>query len=161
MHLITLNSLIFLSFSVHLITTTTLIFLSSLTLVNPRGLATGEPAAASWRGTRDPSFAGTSYSGGGKESIYGGKGGGKGGGGGGGGGDICYAFQKGECSRGSACKYSHDIGGSSGGGGGGGSSSSVGVGSKRPFEGGGSSSGGASSRPRHEIGGIGGMNRTR
>ena len=122
-------------------------------------IAMGEPSAASWRGTRDPSFAGTNYGGGGgKESIYGKSGGG----GGGGGGDICYAFQKGDCTRGSACKYSHDIGGGGGRGGSssGSSSSSVGVGSKRPLEGG-SSTGGASFRPRQEIGGIGGMNRRR
>jgi hypothetical protein len=33
--------------------------------------------------------------------------GGKGGGKGGGGGGVCYAFQKGECSRGDGCRFSH------------------------------------------------------
>ena len=38
----------------------------------------------------------------------GGKGGGKGDGGKGkGGGGVCYAFQKGECSRGDSCRFSH------------------------------------------------------
>ena len=47
-------------------------------------------------------------------SSSGGGGGRGGGGGGGGGGGVCFAFQKGECSRGDACRFSHD---SSGGGG--------------------------------------------
>lgn len=32
-------------------------------------------------------------------------------GGGGGGAGVCYAFQKGECTRGSGCRFSHDNGG--------------------------------------------------
>eukprot|EP00961_Rhodomonas_salina_P068999 926414-Rhodomonas_salina.2 len=35
----------------------------------------------------------------------GGRGGGRGGGGGGGG--VCYAFQKGECTRGDSCRFAH------------------------------------------------------
>mmetsp|Transcript_12290 Transcript_12290/g.30605 ORF Transcript_12290/g.30605 Transcript_12290/m.30605 type:complete len:193 (-) Transcript_12290:317-895(-) len=46
-------------------------------------------------------------------------GGGFGGGGGGGGGE-CYDFQKGRCTRGSSCKFSHGTGDSGGGYGGGG-----------------------------------------
>ena len=38
----------------------------------------------------------------------------------GGGGGVCYAFQKGDCSRGSACRFSHEGGGGGGGGYGGG-----------------------------------------
>lgn len=49
---------------------------------------------------------------------YGGGGGGYGGGGGGAQG-VCYSFQKGECTRGSSCRYSHEGGGGGGGGGGG------------------------------------------
>ena len=36
-------------------------------------------------------------------------------GGGGGGGGTCYAFQKGECTRGSGCRFSHEGGGGGGG----------------------------------------------
>ena len=58
-----------------------------------------------------------------KKDRMGGGGGGGGdrrGGGGGGGGGTCYAFQKGECSRGSSCKFSHSgRGGGHGRGGGG------------------------------------------
>ena len=52
----------------------------------------------------------------GEEGGGGGKGKGKGGGkgkgkgkgdGGGSGGGVCYAFQKGECTRGAACRFSH------------------------------------------------------
>eukprot|EP01041_Mallomonas_annulata_P005010 gene5010-10024_t len=57
----------------------------------------------------------------------GGRGGGRGGGGGygdrgggGGGGGVCYAFQKGNCDRGSSCRFSHEGGGGGGGGRGGG-----------------------------------------
>jgi hypothetical protein len=35
--------------------------------------------------------------------------------GGGGGGGTCYAFQKGECTRGSGCRFSHEGGGGGGG----------------------------------------------
>ena len=46
-----------------------------------------------------------------------GDGGGKGkGGGGGGGGGVCYAFQKGECSYGSSCRFAHVIDSGEGGG---------------------------------------------
>ena len=49
-------------------------------------------------------------------SITLGYGGGGGGGyqGGGGGSGACYAFQKGECTRGSGCRFSHDGGGGGG-----------------------------------------------
>merc|ERR1719148_526757 len=59
----------------------------------------------------------------------GGYGGGMGGGGGGGGYGVCYDFQKGQCTRGPACRFAHDngqggfggdMGGMGGGGGGGG-----------------------------------------
>ena len=39
--------------------------------------------------------------------------------GGGGGGGTCYAFQKGDCTRGSGCRFSHEGGGGGGGGRGG------------------------------------------
>lgn len=46
---------------------------------------------------------------------YGDRGGGGGGyQGGGGGAGVCYAFQKGECTRGSGCRFSHDNGGGGG-----------------------------------------------
>jgi cleavage and polyadenylation specificity factor subunit 4 len=38
---------------------------------------------------------------------FGGRGGGRGGGEGRGGGGVCYAFQKGNCDRGSSCRFSH------------------------------------------------------
>lgn len=41
----------------------------------------------------------------GDRGSFGGRGGDRNGGGGGGG--VCYAFQKGECTRGSGCRYSH------------------------------------------------------
>ena len=45
--------------------------------------------------------------------------GGRGGGGrGGGGAPVCYANQRGECTRGADCRFSHDGGGGGGGGGG-------------------------------------------
>ena len=37
-----------------------------------------------------------------------------GGGGGGGGAGVCYAFQKGDCTRGSSCRFSHEGGGGGG-----------------------------------------------
>ena len=43
-----------------------------------------------------------------------GGGGYQGGGGGGGGAGACYAYQKGECNRGSGCRFSHDSGGGGG-----------------------------------------------
>eukprot|EP01035_Chromulina_nebulosa_P027338 gene27338-35948_t len=49
----------------------------------------------------------------------GGRGGGRGGdrgGGRGGGGGVCYAFQSGNCDRGSQCRFSHEGGGGGGGG---------------------------------------------
>eukprot|EP01034_Spumella_vulgaris_P035047 gene35047-43215_t len=42
-----------------------------------------------------------------------------GGGGGGGGGGPCYDFQRGQCSRGDGCRFSHEAAPSGGGGGGG------------------------------------------
>merc|ERR1719233_723454 len=58
---------------------------------------------------------GNQYGGGG----YGGGGGGYGGGGGGygGGGGVCYDYQKGSCSRGDTCRFSHEDGGADAGGG--------------------------------------------
>ena len=56
----------------------------------------------------------------------GGGGGGRGGGGGGGGGGVCFDWQRGNCTRGDSCRFSHDGppgeggGGGRGGGGGGG-----------------------------------------
>ncbi|KAI9002974.1 putative zinc-binding domain-containing protein [Hyaloraphidium curvatum] len=41
--------------------------------------------------------------------------GGRGGSPGGGGGNVCYAFQKGECTRGDSCRFSHEGGGGGGG----------------------------------------------
>jgi cleavage and polyadenylation specificity factor subunit 4 len=67
----------------------------------------------------------------------GGRGGDRGsfGAGGGGGGGVCYANQRGECTRGSSCRFSHDGGGGGGGGRGGGRGGRGG--SPRPGGGGG------------------------
>jgi hypothetical protein len=51
-------------------------------------------------------------SGSGGSSSSGGSGGGGSGGGGGGGGHapkLCFQFQKGQCTRGGGCRYSHDV----------------------------------------------------
>ena len=54
--------------------------------------------------------------GGDRDGGRGGGGGGYRGGGGGGGGDTCRDFQRGDCSRGSSCRFSHEGGGGGGGG---------------------------------------------
>ena len=56
-------------------------------------------------GGRGGSFGGR---GGGRGGGFGGRGGDRDGGRGGGGGGVCYAYQKGECTRGSGCRFSHN-----------------------------------------------------
>ena len=79
-----------------------------------RDFARGNCNRDNCRFSHDGGGGGGGFGGGGG---YGGGGGFGGGRGGGGRSDICYDFQKGNCTR-QSCKFSHDTGGGGGGGGG-------------------------------------------
>jgi cold-inducible RNA-binding protein len=79
-----------------------------------RGLNGEEIQGRAIRIDRSAPRSGGGGRGGGGRGSFGGRGGYEGGGGGGGGAGVCYAFQKGECTRGSGCRFSHDGGGGGG-----------------------------------------------
>jgi len=84
----------------------------------PAGYGGGGPPPGGGYGGGPPPGGG--YGGGGGGNFGGGGFGGGGGGGGGGGSGPCYDHQKGQCTRGVNCRFSHDGGGGGGGGGSGG-----------------------------------------